>query len=659
MAVLSTSGDSTFSASAITLITAALRIVQAIGEEETAEGVMLQNGLQAFNLLIMNIQARDGHVWLQEDVTLFLQPNQTRYQLGAGSPDRAAATSTITQTALSAPVTTSTTSIPVVSIAGIASGDTFGVVLDTGFIFWATVNGTPATGHVPITPGMPSAASSGAVVYAYASPVARPLKVTGARRVTVSTGAEVPLIPMTRLDFANLTAKSAVGPIQYFFFDPQTGQGAYSQLLSIMNIYQAPANVASLVRFTAQRPIQDFSNLANLPDVPAEWLVHLKWVLALELSPEYGNTAEMYEIIKAQAEARMPVLDAWDRELLGTSTMPFVQPIYQMIARALRICNAIGPQEIPTLGLANNAFMALVSMIQAWQASGIHVWCEEECILFPQPGQPLYRIGGPTGDHVTLFDSLIQTTLITAAVAGDLAIALASASGIQSGDNIGIQMENGTNFWTTVDGAPSGSVVAITDAIPSTAIAGAIVFDYTTPLIRPLRVMAGRRYNYLSQIENSMMVWARLDYEAQPNKTTLGALTAFFFDPQTSPTAYQASQQGSALVNLWSNPQNNQFGFRFTAQRPLATPADLSSSLDFPVEWQNAIVFNLAVDLWPEFGKEPDPGTTGRGKPAQMNPMTFQTAAALAAQKLQMAQGWDREPESIYFGVSMSPGYRR
>lgn len=884
MAVPTTSGLYTYSTSAISLLTAALRIAQVVGEEETPTGAQLQNGLDAFNILVKNIQASGAHVWLQEEAILFLQPNQYQYQLGAGSPDHACLFADLTETSLVSPASASATSITVGSIAGIGNGDTIGISLTAGGIFWTTVSGSPSGSTVTLAAGLPSGASDLALVFDYPTPLARPLKTKGARRYTYSSNAEIPLIPMTRLDYANLTTKEATGTIQQFFFDPQTGQGSYSNLIAIMNVYPAPADDTMALRFTAQRPIQDFANLSNLPDFPAEWLAALKWMLAAEIAPEYGVPAQIMEIIKMQGDPKLAMLTEWDKEdtgttvypfsqavyqliagalrlcggtgpldvpnlgavnnglltlnalvqawqsnnmhvwtqervefsmvagtatyqiatglstpninavrplrvtgarlintstqassplipmsrwdydnlsdttspegpptqffydpqipngvvtlypapdsgtagtsiidmtaqrplttfanlsatadfpdewlsalrfnlalelapeykcppeqyqLLkavadeklaivkdwdieqrGTSTLPFGAAVYKLIARALRICNAIGPQEVPTLGLVNNGFIALNALFQQWQADDIHVWCEEEAILFPNAAQPLYSLGTASPDHATLFNNMIQTTLTGTALATATVLPLVSAAGIQSGDTIGIQLDAGVNFWATVAAPPSGNNVPISAGLPSQASAGAITFDYATPLIRPLRVYGGRRYNYLSKIDTPMQMWARLDYEQQPNKYTAGVQTAFFFDPQTAVTTFGALQQGFAQMNLWPNPGNNQFGFRFTAQRPLALLSDMTSAADFPVEWQNAITYNLALELWPEYGKEPE---TSPGQKASRF-STLQLVQMQAQEKLRAAKGWDREPELAVFGVAMYPGARR
>src|ERR1035437_7135737 len=98
MPTLQTSGVSTFNQTAVELVTSALQICQVINDEETATGAQLRAGLDALNLVAKTFQASGSHLWLQEEAILFLQPGQSQYQLGAGSPDHAANFSAIAQT---------------------------------------------------------------------------------------------------------------------------------------------------------------------------------------------------------------------------------------------------------------------------------------------------------------------------------------------------------------------------------------------------------------------------------------------------------------------------------------------------------------------------------------------------------------------------------
>lgn len=327
--------------------------------------------------------------------------------------------------------------------------------------------------------------------------------------------------------------------------------------------------------------------------------------------------------------------------LTTSGTYAYSASVADLLTAALRIDQVIGDEETPTGSQLQTGMDAMAAMVKAWQGSGLHVWCEEEAILFLQPGQTLYQLGAGSPDHVTLFQSLTQNTLASTAAAAATTVVLTSATGVLAGDNFGVQLDAGTNFWTTVSGSPSGNTVTLATALPSQASAGAIIFDYTTPLARPLKVVQGRRYNYASKIDTPINMWARLDYQQQPNKTASGVITAFFHDPQTGQGAYSSA---ISQMNAWPNPSDNTFGMRFTAQRPIQDIASLANQPDFPVEWNACLKWNLAMELVPEFGV-----------PTEQASMI----KAMADKYFDMASRWDNESESFLFGVAFAPGYRR
>lgn len=330
--------------------------------------------------------------------------------------------------------------------------------------------------------------------------------------------------------------------------------------------------------------------------------------------------------------------------LTTSGTYTYSASVVSLLTAALRLTQVVGANETPTGDQLENGMDAFSAMVKGWQASGIHVWCEEECILFPQAAQPLYQIGPASTDNCCLFNDLTQTTLTAQANAGATTITVASAASMQSSDTIGIQVSSGVNFWTTINGPPSGNTVTLASGLPASASAGSIVFDYAQALNRPLRVYGGRRYTYSSTIDTPMQMWARLDYQAQPNKYSSGTITAFFFDPQTAGKAGGAWTGQTALLNLWPNPADNTNGFRFTAQRPVQDLANLANLPDFPVEWNAALKWNLAMEIGPEFGVPTE----------QMTIINAQ-----ATKWFNMASSWDRESESFLFGVAWAPGYRR
>ncbi|MBB2159265.1 phage adaptor protein [Gluconacetobacter sacchari] len=609
------------------IINGALRLIGAIASGEVPPANEYQDALSALNGLIKAWQVSGVHVWALGEGTVFLQPGQARYGIGGGGADQVA--QAYAATVVSALAVAGVAQVTVAAAAGIAVGSRIGILLDAGGMFWSSVLSV-AGGTVYLASGLPGPASAGAVVIGYGAPCARPLKIVGARAVDLATGVETPLVPMSRLDYANLSGKVSPGgaPTQYFY-DPQLGSGIFS-------VYPAPLDARAAVAFTCQLPLQDVGGAADQADVPQEWISALRFALAVELAPEYDCPPPRFEMLKAMAAEKFAVVAQWDREPEGTATGPFGQPVYRMIAGALRLCGAVGPQEVPRLGLVENAFASLNAMVQAWQASGIHVWAEEDCTLFLQPGQVRYLIGAGSADAVAVSSQCVETVLAAAGVAAQASVA--AVGSIAAGWQVGIWLDGGGVFWTGV-AAVAGTGLTLASALPSAASAGARVVAYPGAMVRPLRVPAARRRQFAGTggqaIEIPLVPMSRLDYANVPNKTVPGMVTQFFYDPQL----------GAGVLHVWPAPVDSGSAVVLTAQRPLVPFADLGAVPDFPDEWLAAMRWNLAVELWPEYN--------GSGNPAQYGLLKQE-----AVGKLMVAQAWDREPQSVLFGAGCGPAGR-
>jgi hypothetical protein len=268
-------------------------------------------------------------------------------------------------------------------------------------------------------------------------------------------------------------------------------------------------------------------------------------------------------------------------------------------------------------------------MVAEFQATGLHLWTETEGVLFTQPNQITYALGGANSDQSCLDANWVQTTAPNAMATGTTVVGLASTAGIAAGDNIGIMLATNGLFWTTVAGAPSGGSVTLGAALPGPTNVNAIIVDYAPAykLTRPLRIMGARRFYLPSLIETPLIQMARLDYRNLPDKTTTGTITQYFYDPQ--------------LVTgrnwLWPAPPDSLSAMKCTFQQSLWDFAQASDTPDFPQEWTNALSWNLAEELAPEYG---------------VGAARMQVIAAKAAKSLAIVQGWDREPESVLLGVN-------
>lgn len=315
----------------------------------------------------------------------------------------------------------------------------------------------------------------------------------------------------------------------------------------------------------------------------------------------------------------------------GTSNFNYSRD--QIIRRALRQCGAFASGETPDAQSIQDAADALNAMVKEWNALGIHLWTESEGVVFLQPGQVSYSLGTGSTDHGTQTNppNFAQTTLAANALLNATSISVSSAANILSGDQIGIIRDDAVVQWTTVSAPPSANAISLAAPLGDSATAGNLVFDYTTQILRPLRVVSARRFNVPSSIDTPMIPMSRLDYRELPNKTTPGIPTQWFYDPLGGATIV-------GILYVWPAPVTATDAVKMTWYRQIQDFNSPGNTPDLPNEWINTIVWNLAEELAPEY---------------DVPPQRFEMIQMKAAKSLDRVSGWDREPESVRFGVQI------
>lgn len=306
-----------------------------------------------------------------------------------------------------------------------------------------------------------------------------------------------------------------------------------------------------------------------------------------------------------------------------------------IVTQTLKLMGVIAENEAPNAGLVEDGLFFLNSLTKELMASGIHIWTEEEAILFCQPNQQRYLIGGTTPDHACDAYSYAQTVTTAAANSGATQIAVSSPLGIADTFQIGVQLSPspGNIQWTTVSGSPSGGIITLTAPLTANVASGALVFSYAVNIIRPLRIPFARRLSWAGAGSNSppseipMIIMSHSDYMDLPDKNSTGTPTQFFYQPKLA--------QGSLYI--WPTAADATSGIRFTWHRPIDDFVSNTDTPDFPQEWGITLIYNLAADWAPQF---------------DVPPQRFQMIKTVAEQKKAMVAAWDREPEPILFGVS-------
>lgn len=308
----------------------------------------------------------------------------------------------------------------------------------------------------------------------------------------------------------------------------------------------------------------------------------------------------------------------------GTAT--FVYNRDQIIKMAYRKLGVINASETPSAQMIQDGSDALNLWVKALNATGLHIWTETEATVFLEPNQTSYTLGTGSTDHAA--ETYTGTTLATAAISGALSISVTSTTGFATTYNVGVVLDSGTIFWTTQNGSATGTAIPLSVGLSGSASAGNSVYVYQTNIIRPLRVVSTRRYNFASAIDTQMIQMSRIDYRNQPNKTATGVPTQTYYDPRGG-----ANTQG--VLSVWPTPVDATNAIKMTWWRPVQDFTTSANTPDLPQEWGLALVWNLAKEMGPEF---------------DVTPNRWAMIKEMATGHLDNVSGWDRETESYLFG---------
>lgn len=275
---------------------------------------------------------------------------------------------------------------------------------------------------------------------------------------------------------------------------------------------------------------------------------------------------------------------------MATSSVQSISIISDRIIRlALRRMRKLVAGEEIGADVIADCRESLNAMILEWQTQGARLWKRKQIILFLVPGQRKYLMPGAA--TACLESDLVSTTLDADAVATDSTIEVASAAGIVDGQTVLLIVSPTEMFTTTVNGAPVGTTVTLTDSLSSDSSAGAAV-HFLTPLAnKPLRV---EYCMHQDAGDNEVMVHHKLreQYLRQTSKDSHGVPVTIYYN--------SASTTGEMFV--W--PTGSAYGDRLNLDMMVGfdvftTAAD---NADFPQEWMNALSWGLASELGQEFG---------------------------------------------------------
>jgi hypothetical protein len=242
---------------------------------------------------------------------------------------------------------------------------------------------------------------------------------------------------------------------------------------------------------------------------------------------------------------------------------------------------AISGQEI------SSASESLNMVVKELVARGADIWLRDEITLFIQPDTQSYALGTT---HATR--SAVETTLTSDLSAGAVTVPVTSTTGMTAADNVGIKLTDNTIHWTTIVTVDSATQLTITTGPASASASGKKVYTYTTKAGRPTKIVSAFRRDK-NDIDNEMDIIGEAEYRRQSNKGSSGPPIEVWYHPTlTTGTLYVWPVDGGAN---WDK-------ILLSAQY---YPDDFDAASDnpeFPIEWANTLVWNLAAELASEYG---------------------------------------------------------
>lgn len=274
-----------------------------------------------------------------------------------------------------------------------------------------------------------------------------------------------------------------------------------------------------------------------------------------------------------------------------------------IIQRALRMLGAYSAESSPSAAQLTDGAAVLDMMLKEW-IQDKYLWLRQDATLFLNEDQAVYTLGNTSQSGFShCATSYVQTTVATAAIAGAGTVSITSATGMSNGNFLGIEDDDGDIEWfyVTLSGTTatlfSDSSVSVSDTLDADCAAGNVVYYHATTaqIQRPTEIHNARRKAYHSTAANGadtpVNIISRSDYLNLSSKTASGKIVSIYYDPQMD----------AGKLYVWPTADSCGDKLVLDVSRPIYDMDSSTDTFDFPVEYINAITYNLALELEPEY----------------------------------------------------------
>ena len=261
-----------------------------------------------------------------------------------------------------------------------------------------------------------------------------------------------------------------------------------------------------------------------------------------------------------------------------------------IITEALEQMGVLAEGQAPSPDQLTSMSRTLNMLVKAWQAEGMNLFTIQKLYVYLEKNKNEYSLGSSTSDHIST--EYNRTTTSATSVSGASTITVYSITDMGSADYIGIKQSDGTMHWTTINGAPAGSTVTLTDVTTASINSGVTVYFYTSKANRPMKISNVVISDSISNQDIPIWMISRQEYIELPNKISDGIVNSIYYDPQIN------------LGKLFVWPESDTVDKYLTiwVQRTLEDFDAASDDADFPQEWFLPLAMNLAVISCTKYG---------------------------------------------------------
>ena len=269
----------------------------------------------------------------------------------------------------------------------------------------------------------------------------------------------------------------------------------------------------------------------------------------------------------------------------------------QVIRQAMLNIGKLDEIETPSAQDITDCNLLLNMLIKQWMGisdfwPGLKVYKRKWGYLFLNNSTNKYTVG-PGGTGWT--NVFVRPVTTATAVGGTASITVASAVGIVATYNIGIELDSGALFWTTVLNVV-GNVVTLNANLPSQSASGSQVYSYQTAAQQPLMIETAVLRDEYNEDTPLRFLRTVQDYANLPGKTDIQTIS--------DPTAiyYEFQLQNSFLYTDCGAAQDVTKYIVVSYMEPVQDMVNPADTFEYSQECFLAITWGLSRQIAPMYG---------------------------------------------------------